>query len=142
MRNMIYFWKVTPLVLYIVEVIDEFQCNLTFNRNKTKAILEVCLGLFRIILETLPKTIWIKCKLCKWHYWRLKGKPLIGFKCKYKILRELATKNSFFLSFFWGLVGITRSIICIFRDKKWFVINKLKEILKKKIDKIYGNHKG
>ena len=55
---MVYFWKVSSLVLYIVEVIDEFQGNLTFNRNKTKDILEVCLEVFRIILLDWNRWWW------------------------------------------------------------------------------------
>ena len=49
MRSTVYPRKITPLVLYIIEVIDEFQVQLKFNRNKIKAILKA-LRLFHIIL--------------------------------------------------------------------------------------------
>ena len=46
---MVYTRKIILLVLYIVEVIDDFQVQLKFNRNKIKAILKT-LRVFHIIL--------------------------------------------------------------------------------------------
>ena len=76
MRSMTYFRKVIPLILYIVEVIDELQDKLRFNKKKKnydylKAFpVVICIILLdwnrgdeillTCMLETLPKTIWIE----------------------------------------------------------------------------------